>query len=100
MHTFYIFGLHNCYVCISLTTANTLDLAEAFPFFAGAAVVVAECSAASVADCLLEAGLEDEALLLGGGAVGLCFSNNPTTTCLEAGYDKCTYVYLGLKRIF
>ena len=70
---------------------STFDLAEAFPFFvvvAAAVVLVVdvEDSAASLGDCLLEVGLED-ALLLGGGAVGLCFSSKPTTTCLEAGYS-------------
>ena len=67
------------YICIS-----TLDLAEAFPFFP-AAVVVVVGSAASLGDCLLGAVLDAGALLLGGGAVGLCFSSNPTTTCLEEG---------------
>lgn len=70
---------------------STFDLAEAFPFFvvvAAAVVLVVEVedSAASLGDCLLEVGFED-ALLLGGGAVGLCFSSKPTTTCLEAGYS-------------
>ena len=67
------------YICIS-----TLDLAEAFPFFP-AAVVVVVGSATSLGDCLLGAVLDAGALLLGGGAVGLCFSSNPTTTCLEEG---------------
>lgn len=56
-------------------------------------VVVVEGSAASLGGCLLGAGLEGGALLLGGGAVGLCFSSKPTTTCLEAGYaydNTCT----------
>ena len=47
-------------------------------------MVELEDSTASLGDCLLAAALED-ALLLGGGAVGLCFSSKPTTTCLEAG---------------
>ena len=64
----------------------TFDLAEAFPFFVAVVVLVVELedSTASLGDCLLAAALED-ALLLGGGAVGLCFSSKPTTTCLEAG---------------
>ena len=58
-------------------------------------MVVAVGSAASLGDCLLGADLDGGALLLGGGAVGLCFSSNPTTTCLEAGYKSykrmCVY---------
>lgn len=66
----------------------TFDLAEAFPFFVVVVVLVVELedSTGSLGDCLLAAALDD-ALLLGGGAVGLCFSSNPTTTCLEAGYN-------------
>lgn len=70
---------------------HTLDLVEAFPFFVATLVVlVVVGSAASLGDCLVvadleEADLEGGALLLGGGAVGLCFSSNVTTDCLEAG---------------
>ena len=40
--------------------------------------------------CLLEAAAAgfDAALLLGGGAAGLCFSKIPITACLEVGYGN------------
>jgi len=45
--------------------------------------------------CLLEAAAAgfDAALLLGGGAAGLCFSKIPITACLEVGYGNQKKIY-------
>jgi len=75
-----------------------LVFAEVFPPFFAVAVVVLEVSLASLGSdggCLLEAAAAgfDAALLLGGGAAGLCFSKIAITACLEVGYiiikEKC-----------